>query len=86
VTVFIGDGGDWRPIYGGEAVRADGRVVGRIRSVAVGPSVARTIATFYRGPDVEEGAGLTVDVFDERVPADPAPDVPWDPAGERMRG
>jgi glycine cleavage system aminomethyltransferase T len=85
-TVFVGEDDAWRPIYGGEAVRADGRVVGRLRSVAYGPCVNRMIATVYRGPDAAEGEGLTVDVFDERVEAIAAPDVPWDPTGERMRG
>lgn len=85
-TVFIGEDDRWRPVYGGEAVRADGRLIGRLRSVAYGPCVARTIATVYRGPDVVEGATLTVDVFDERVQANAAPDVPWDAAGDRMRG
>ena len=85
-SVFIGDDDTWRPVYGGEAVRADGAVVGRVRSVAYGPCVERTIATFYRGADVAEDAALTVDVFEERVPAIVAPDVPWDPTGARMKG
>ena len=86
MTVFVGEDDAWRPIYGGEAVRAEGLVVGRLRSVAYGPCVGRMIATVYLGPDVAEGAALTVDVFDEHVPAIAAPDVPWDPSGERMRG
>jgi glycine cleavage system aminomethyltransferase T len=87
-TVFIGGDDTWRPIYGGEAVRADGEVIGRLRSVAYGPCVNRTIATVYRPADADAGDGpaLTVDVFDERVAATIAPDVPWDPTGERMRG
>ena len=85
-TVFLGEDDAWRPIYGGEAVRADGRVIGRLRSVAYGPSLNRTIATVYRGADLAEDAALTVDVFEDRIEAMPAPDVPWDPAGERMRG
>jgi len=85
-TVYVGEDDAWRPIYGGEAVRADGRVIGRLRSVAYGPSVNRTIATVYRGADLAEDAALTVDVFEDRIEAKPAPDVPWDPAGERMRG
>ena len=85
-SVFIGDDDTWRPVYGGEAVRADGEVVGRVRSVAYGPCVERTIATFYRGADVAEAAALTVDVFEGRVPAIVAPDVPWDPTGARMKG
>ena len=83
-TVLIGDDA-WLPVYGGEAVRADGGVIGRIRSAAYGPKVARTIGTVYGGADLGEGAHITVDVFDEHVPATIAPDVLWDPSGERMR-
>ena len=55
LTVFIGEDDAWRPIYGGEAVRADGRVVGRLRSVAYGPCVNRMIATVYLGPTSPSG-------------------------------
>jgi 4-methylaminobutanoate oxidase (formaldehyde-forming) len=85
-TVLIGPDDAYMPIYGGEAVRADGNVIGRLRSVARGPMVARTIGYVYRGRDLSEGARLTVDVFDERVTATFAPNVPWDPSGDRMRG
>lgn len=85
-TVTIGEGEEFLPVYGGEAVRADGDVIGRLRSVAYGPRVARTIGYVYRAPDFVEGASLTVDVFDRHVPASLAPDALWDPAGDRMRG
>ena len=39
------------PIYGGEAVRVDGEVVGRLRSAAFGPTVGRTIGTTYLPAD-----------------------------------
>jgi hypothetical protein len=48
--------------------------------------VNRTIATVYRGADLAEDVPLSVDMFEDRIEAMPAPDVPWDPAGERMRG
>ena len=85
-TILIGDDERYLPIYGGEAVRADGVVIGRLRSVAYGPTVSRTIATVYRSADLEEGARLTVDVFDEHIAATLAPDVLVDPAGDRLRG
>jgi 4-methylaminobutanoate oxidase (formaldehyde-forming) len=83
-TVLVGD--DDAPVYGGEAVRADGEVVGRLRSVAYGPAVSRTIGYVYRGANLAKGARLTVDVFETRVPAVLAPDVLWDPDGARMLG
>ena len=84
-TLVIG-GPDYEPVYGGEAVRRDGEVVGRIRSVAYGPTVERTIGYTYLTASMPEGAGVEVDVFDRRVAALIAPDVVVDPLGERMRG
>jgi hypothetical protein len=52
--------------------------------VAYGPTVARTIGYVYRSATLEEGAPLTVDVFDERIPAIIAPGVLVDPLGDRM--
>jgi 4-methylaminobutanoate oxidase (formaldehyde-forming) len=86
MTILIGDDDAYRPIYGGEAVRADGEVIGRLRSVAFGPVVRRTIGYVYGGVDVSEGRELSVDVFDQQISATVVADVLWDPQGERMRG
>ncbi len=85
-TVVIGDGDDYLPIYGGEAVRLAGKVVGRLRSAAYGFSVHRTVGYVYLPSDVEEGAEVEVDMFDQRIRAAVAADVLVDPAGDRMRG
>jgi 4-methylaminobutanoate oxidase (formaldehyde-forming) len=84
-TVLVG-GGDWAPIYGGEAVRIDGEVVGRIRSAAFGYTVRRTVATTYLPAGVMEGAAIEVEVFADRMPGTVAAEVLVDPTGERMRG
>jgi glycine cleavage system aminomethyltransferase T/glycine/D-amino acid oxidase-like deaminating enzyme len=84
-TIAIG-GPDYLPIYGGEAVRSGGKVIGRLRSVAFGPSVAHTIAYAYLPADVAEGSDLEVDVFAERIDASIVADVLVDPRGDRMRG
>ena len=84
-TVLLGDA-EYLPIYGGEAVRHDGAVIGRLRSVAYGPTVERTIGYTYLPAAIREGQDLEVDVFDRRVSAVVAPDVLVDPAGLRMRG
>ncbi len=84
-TILIG-GPDYEPVYGGEAVRLDGEVVGRLRSTAYGPTVATTIGTVYLPSSVPAGTGLEVDVFDRRRPATVAADVLVDPAGARLRG
>jgi 4-methylaminobutanoate oxidase (formaldehyde-forming) len=84
-TLVIG-GPDYEPTYGGEAVRFDGKVVGRLRSVAYGPTVERTIGYAYLEAALAEGADLEIDVFDRRVDAVIASDVVVDPNGDRMRG
>src|SRR4029079_10295189 len=80
-TLLIGDDAGYLPVYGGEAVRLDGRVIGRLRRVACGPTVGRTIAYAYVPGHLVQGAALSVDVFDRTVPATLAADVLVDPAG-----
>jgi len=84
-TVLLGGSG-WVPIYGGEAVRVDGEVVGRVRSAAFGYTVGRTVGTTYLPSGVPEGAAIEVDVFADRLVGRVAPDVLVDPAGDRMKG
>ena len=84
-TVAMG-GPDYVPVYGGEAVRLAGDVIGRLRSVAYGPTVERAIGYVYLPATLEEGTALEIDVFDARIPAAIGPDVLVDPAGTRMRG
>ena len=79
-TLLIGDAA-YLPVYGGEAVRRDGEVIGRLRSVAYGPTVERTIGYAYLPAGLAEGDRLEVDVFDRRAAAVVAPDVLVDPAG-----
>ena len=84
-TVLIGDSG-YVPAYGGEAVRLGGEVVGRIRSVAFGPTIGRTVGTVYLPVDVAEGSEIEVEVLDGRTEGTVAPDVLVDPDGLQMRG
>jgi glycine cleavage system aminomethyltransferase T len=82
--VVIG-GGEWLPVYGGEAVRMDGEVVGRLRSAAFGFTVGRTVGTVYLPAGVPEGAPIEIDVFADRAPGAVAADVLVDPTGSKMR-
>jgi 4-methylaminobutanoate oxidase (formaldehyde-forming) len=84
VTLSIGGAG-YLPIYGGEAVREGDRVIGRLRSVAYGPTVSHTIGYMVDDAGLQEGAALSVDVFDSQVPGTIVPDVLVDPDGIRMR-
>ncbi len=84
-TVVIGDAPGYQPVFGGEAVRIDGEVVGRLRSVAYGATVERVVGYVYLPADTAEGAPVTVDVFGERLAGAVAADVLVDPTGARMR-
>jgi glycine cleavage system aminomethyltransferase T/glycine/D-amino acid oxidase-like deaminating enzyme len=85
-TVVVGDDPAYVPIYGGEAVRRDGHVVGRLRSANYGYGVSRTVGYVYLPGEMQPGDALSVDVLGARVPAVVAADVLHDPAGDRMRG
>jgi glycine cleavage system aminomethyltransferase T/glycine/D-amino acid oxidase-like deaminating enzyme len=67
-TLAVG-GEEYLPIYGGEAVVRDGRVVGRLRSCAYGFTVRRNLAYSYLPVDMKAGAELEVEIFGERAPA-----------------
>jgi glycine cleavage system aminomethyltransferase T len=83
-TVVIG-GADYLPVYGGEAVRRGGEIIGRLRSVAFGATVMRTIGYVYGPATMAEGDRLEIDILGSRVPAVIAPDVLVDPLGTRVR-
>ncbi len=78
-------GGGYVTVYGGEAVTADGVVVGRLRSCAFGFTVGRTIAYAYLPVALGPGARVEVDVFGSPVPAEIVEDVLYDPEHERLR-
>jgi glycine cleavage system aminomethyltransferase T/glycine/D-amino acid oxidase-like deaminating enzyme len=73
-------------IYGGEAVRHDGSVVGRVRSCSYGYTVRRTIALATLPAELTPSTELSIDMFGERVPARLERDVLYDPEGARIRG
>jgi len=83
-TVTIG-GKDFLPLYGGEAVSTNGRVVGRLRSAGYGFTVERNIAYTYLPIDqAKPGVPVEVEVFGERVAGQVAPDVLVDPEGKKL--
>jgi 4-methylaminobutanoate oxidase (formaldehyde-forming) len=60
---------EYVPIYGGEAVHGDGRVVGRLRSCAYGFAVRKNLAYSYLPVELKPGAQVDVEVFGQMVPA-----------------
>src|SRR5205085_10662338 len=78
-TLVVG-GEEYLTIYGGEAVHADGAVIGRVRSAAYGFTVERNIALAKLPASLAEGAEVEVDVMGDLVGALVSPDVLYDPA------
>ena len=83
-TLTVGDG-EYVTVYGGEAVRKDEIVVGRIRSCGYGYTVGRMIALATVPSELAAGTELTVDVFGRHVRAVVERDVLHDPEGARIR-
>jgi 4-methylaminobutanoate oxidase (formaldehyde-forming) len=83
-TLLVG-GERYLTVYGGEAVHADGEVVGRLRSAAYGFTIGRNLAYAYLPAAIGPGDRVAVEVFGELVEAEVADDVQYDPRHERMR-
>lgn len=80
------EGKEYQPIYGGEAVYLDGKVIGRVRSGGYGFTVERNIAFAYLPLDLAKvGTKIQVEVFDKKLTAEVAPTVLVDPKGECLR-
>jgi 4-methylaminobutanoate oxidase (formaldehyde-forming) len=73
-------------VVGGEAVFANGQIVGRLRSGGYGYTVRKWIGYIYLPLELATpGTPLEVEVFGERVKAEVTADVLYDPKGERLR-
>ncbi len=83
-TLVVG-GEEYVTLYGGEAVHADGAVIGRVRSAGYGFTVRRNIALAKLPAELKEGSEVTVDVFGELVPATVTADCLYDPESLRVR-
>ncbi|MEM4725052.1 MAG: glycine cleavage T C-terminal barrel domain-containing protein, partial [Candidatus Hadarchaeum sp.] len=84
-TVTIGNE-EYLTLYGGEAVSIDGKVLGRLRSAGYGYTVKKNIGYVYLPTELAAvGTKLKVEVFGQHIDAEVAPDVLYDPRGERLR-
>lgn len=80
------DGEDYLPIYGGEAVYLDGRVISRVRSGGYGFTIKRNIVYAYLPKELAKtGTRVGIEVFDQVHPAQVSASVLLDPKGERLR-
>lgn len=75
-----------QPASGGEPVLDGGDVVGYVASSEYGWSVGRAIALAWVPAIWEVGRRLEVAYFGRRLSGEVAPDVSFDPDGERLRG
>ena len=66
---------EYVPVYGGEAVYAEGSIVGRLRSCSYGFTVRRNVAYSYLPVGLGPGARVEVEVFGQRVPAEVSTDA-----------
>ena len=83
VTLIMDAGGN---LYGGESVRADGKVIGRIRSANYGFTVGKDIGLVYLPLDFTTvGTELEVEVLGEYINARVAETPLVDPDGEKIR-
>jgi glycine cleavage system aminomethyltransferase T/glycine/D-amino acid oxidase-like deaminating enzyme len=73
-TLLVGEQ-EYVTVYGGEAVYADGAIVGRLRSCAYGFTVRRNLAYSYLPIGFGPGAQVEVDVFGRRIPAEVSTDA-----------
>lgn len=86
LCTLVLDGEDYAPLYGGEALYHDGKVISRVRSGGYGYTLRRNILYAYLPLALARtGTRLSVEVFDQRLDADVAPAVLFDPKGERLR-
>jgi len=73
-TLLVGEH-EYVTIYGGEAVYAEGSIVGRLRSCSYGFTVRRNLAYSYLPVGLGPGARVEVEVFGQRVPAEVSTDA-----------
>jgi len=85
-TFTLSEGGSELVLYGGESAYAGGTLVGRVRSAGWGYTVGKNIGYVYLPVGLAVlGTPLEVEVFGRRFAAEVAPDVLYDPKGNRIR-
>jgi glycine cleavage system T protein len=86
LTTLVLEGEEFLPVYGGEAVYADGKVVSRVRSGGYGHSLHLNIILAYLPVDLaKKGTRFSVEVFDQMLTAEVVGPVLLDPTNERLK-
>jgi 4-methylaminobutanoate oxidase (formaldehyde-forming) len=80
------DGDGFIPIYGGEAITLENKVVSRVRSGGYGYTLKKNIILAYLPSELAKtGNRFQVEVFDERIGAEVTPVVLYDSKNEKIR-
>jgi glycine cleavage system aminomethyltransferase T len=86
LCTLVLDEPEFIPLYGGEALYENRRVVSRVRSAGYGHTLQRNILYAYLPIELAQlGTRLKVESFDRRLDAQVGPAVLFDPKGERLR-
>ena len=75
-----------RVVLGGEPVRLDGRLIGRVTSGGYGYTVDASIAYAYVPIDAKPGTAVEIDLFGHRVPGEVVTEPLFDRDGSGLRG
>jgi 4-methylaminobutanoate oxidase (formaldehyde-forming) len=76
---------DHLPVFGGEPIWSDGRVVSLASSAGYGWTVARTIFMGYLPADISDTASFEIEAFGARYPLHRAASPLYDPGNERLK-
>ncbi len=86
LRTLILKGEQYLPIYGGEAISIDGKVISRVRSGSYGYTIMRNIVFAYLPLELSKiGTRFEIEMFDERIEAEVAKTVLYDSKGEQLR-
>jgi len=83
LAIFTLDG--YRPIYGGEPVLSNDRVIGVTSSAGFGHTVGKSIAYAYLAEDDFQSPSFEIEVFGERYPATRHDGPLYDPGMSRLK-
>ena len=87
LCTLVLEGKEYLPVYGGEAVYLDGKVVSRVRSGGYGYSVEQNIAYAYLPKEgAKQGTQVEIEVFDQRVLAVVGPTAVLASSGPGIKG
>jgi 4-methylaminobutanoate oxidase (formaldehyde-forming) len=77
--------GEAMPVFGGETILKDGRVVGLVSSAGFGTTVGKTILYGYLPAALAEDSGFEIEAFGDLYRAERIQGPLYDPQNERLK-